>query len=75
MQSWTRRTLTGPHKIAFERFYRPQVIDEQTIRFKAREVHWKNLLSLGTFHVLPSHVFKDLDFNKINFEFPVVSGP
>jgi len=69
------KNLTGPHKIAFERFYRPEVIDEQTIRFKAREVHWKNLLSLGTFHVLPSHVFKDLDFNKINFEFPVVSGP
>ncbi|MCY4362268.1 MAG: extracellular solute-binding protein [Gammaproteobacteria bacterium] len=69
------KNLTGPHKIAFERFYRPEVIDEKTIRFKAREVHWKNLLSLGTFHVLPSHVFKDLDFNKINFEFPVVSGP
>ena len=69
------KNLTGPHKIAFERFHRPEVLDEKTIRFEAREVHWKNLLSLGSFHVLPSHVFKDRDFNKINFEFPVVAGP
>ena len=69
------KNLTGPHKIAFERFHRPEVLDEQTIRFKAKEVHWKNLLSLGSFHVLPAHIFKDRDFNKINFEFPVVGGP
>ena len=67
--------LTGPHKIDFERFHPPQVVDERTIRFKAKEVHWKNLLSLGSFQVLPAHVFKGRDFNKINFEFPVVSGP
>ncbi len=69
------KNLTGPHKIAFERFHPPEVIDARTIRFTAREVHWKNLLSLGSFHVLPAHAFKDLDFNKINFEFPVVAGP
>ena len=69
------KNLTGPHKISFGRFHRPEVLDEKTIRFKAREVHWKNLLSLGVFHVLPHHVFKDRDFNKINFEFPVVGGP
>ena len=69
------KNLTGPHKINFERFHAPQVIDDRTLRFTAKEVHWKNLLSLGSFHVLPAHVFKDRDFNKINFEFPVVAGP
>ena len=69
------KNLTGPHKISFERLYPPEVTDERTIRFTAREVHWNNLLSLGSFHVLPAHVFKDKDFNKINFEFPVASGP
>ena len=70
------KNLTGPHKISFERFHDPEIIDEKTIRFKAREVHWKNLLSLGSlFHILPAHIFKDRDFNKINFEFPVVGGP
>ena len=69
------KNLTGPHKISFERFHDPEIIDEKTIRFKAREVHWKNLLSLSLFHILPAHIFKDRDFNKINFEFPVVGGP
>ncbi len=69
------KNLTGPHKIGFERFHAPEIIDERTIRFTAREVHWKNLLSLGAFHVLPAHAYRDRDFNKINFEFPVVSGP
>ena len=70
------KNLTGPHKISFERFHDPEIIDEKTIRFKAREVHWKNLLSLGSlFRILPAHIFKDRDFNKINFEFPVVGGP
>ena len=69
------KNLTGPHKISFERFHDPEIIDEKTIRFKAREVHWKNLLSLSLFHILPAHIFKDRDFNKINFELPVVGGP
>jgi len=67
--------LTGPHKVAFERFEEPEILDERTIRFRAKEVHWRNLLSLGSFSILPEHAFKDRDFNKINFEFPVVSGP
>ena len=67
--------LTGPHKIDFERFHPPEVIDDKTVRFTAKEVHWKNLLSLGSFSVLPAHVFRGQDFNKVNFEFPVVSGP
>lgn len=67
--------LTGPHKIPFERFHPPEVISERVVRFTAREVHWKNLLSLGSFHVLPAHAFEGRDFNRINFEFPVVSGP
>ena len=68
------KNLTGPHKIAFERFHAPEVIDDWTIRFTAKEVHWKNLLSLGSFHIFPAHVFQGKDFNKINFEFPVVGG-
>ena len=68
------KNLTGPHKIAFERFHAPEVINDRTIRFTAKEVHWKNLLSLGSFHIFPAHVFQGKDFNKINFEFPVVGG-
>ena len=67
--------LTGAHKVAMERFLPPEVIDKHTIRFTARDVHWKNLGTAGEFLILPKHAYEKLDFNKINFEFPVVSGP
>jgi len=69
------KNLTGAHKIDWMRFDPPEVIDERTIRFVAKEAHWKNLLSLAGLTVLPKHAMEGMDFNKINFEFPVVSGP
>ncbi|MFO7494409.1 MAG: extracellular solute-binding protein [Desulfobacterales bacterium] len=67
--------LTGSHKVAMERFEAPVVVDERTIRFRAQSVHWQNLGAAGGFQILPQHVLKERDFNKVNFEFPVVSGP
>ena len=58
-----------------ERFDPPEVLDKHTIRFTAKAIHWKNLLAAGGFHVLPKSAFANTDFNTINFEFPVVSGP
>ncbi len=69
------KNMTGPHKVSLARFSSPKVLDATTIRFTAREVHWKNLMALGDFLILPSHVFAGKDFNKENFSFPVVSGP
>ena len=68
------KNLTGPHKVALERFESPVVLDDRTIRFQAKNVHWMNLGAVGGFQILPHHVFAEVDFNKINFEFPVVSG-
>lgn len=67
--------LTGPHKVDLERFEKPEVLGERSIRFTAKEAHWKNLLTVAGLNVLPKHVMATQDFNKINFEFPVVSGP
>jgi microcin C transport system substrate-binding protein len=69
------KNLTGPHKIGLERFEPPEVLDEATIRFVAKEIHWENLLTLAGLQVLPQHAFAGRDFNLQNFEFPVVSGP
>lgn len=66
--------LTGPHKIDMERFEPPELLDDYTIRFKAKNVHWKNLGAIGSFFILSKNAYQDKDFNKINFEFPVVSG-
>lgn len=69
------KNLTGPHKIGLERFAPPVVLDAETIRFVAKEVHWENLLTLAGLQVLPKHALEGRDFNLQNFEFPVVSGP
>ena len=68
------KNLTGPHKVSLERFVSPVVLDAQTIQFTAKDVHWVNLGAAGGFHIMPRHIFEHMDFNKINFEFPVVSG-
>ncbi len=69
------KNLTGPHKVEMERFLPPVIVNDHTIRFSARDVHWKNLGAASQFLILPKHVYEKLDFNKINFEFPVISGP
>ncbi len=68
------KNMTGPHKVDLERFEPPVVVNEREIRFTAREVHWKNLLTLSGLNILPKHSMATQDFNKINFYFPVVSG-
>ena len=68
-------SMTGPWKNDLERFDPPVVVDAQTIRFTARHIHWNNLLTLANLYIMPKHAFAGLDFNKVNFELPVVSGP
>ncbi len=67
--------LTGSVKVMLEAFESPEVVDAQTVRFKAKSVHWRNLLAAGGFEILPKHAFEALDFNLVAFVFPVVSGP
>lgn len=68
---------TGPAKVALRTFLAtpPEILDRLSIRFTASEVHWRNLGAVGGFEILPKHVFEGKDFNKINNDFPVVSGP
>ncbi len=69
------KNLTGVHKVSLERFDSPTILDTYTIRFTARDVHWVNLSAIGGFHILPKHNLGQRDFNKITFDFPVISGP
>ena len=69
------KNITGPHKLALQRFERIEVVDDATIRFTARDLHFSNLTGAGSFHILPRHAFEGRDFNLVNFDFPVVSGP
>ena len=68
-------SMTGPHKTYLGMLDSPTVVSERCVQFTAREVHWRNLGAAGSLLILPAHVFSNRDFNGINFEFPVVSGP
>jgi microcin C transport system substrate-binding protein len=67
--------LTSLFRVDMSRFSRPEVVDERTLRVTAKEAHWANFWSLAAMVAFPKHVWKDADFNKLNFDFPVVSGP
>jgi microcin C transport system substrate-binding protein len=69
------KNLTGPHKVGLDYFDKPVALDDKTVQFTAREVHWRNLGIASGMNILPKHVMEGKDFNKIMFEFPVVSGP
>lgn len=69
------KNLTSIFRVDMSRFARPEVVDEKTVRITAKEPHWANFWAAGGFYAFPKHVWKDVDFNKQNFEFPVVSGP
>lgn len=69
------KNLTSVYRVDLSRFSRPEVIDEHTIRITAQQPHWANFWTAGGMAAFPKHAWKDVDFNKQNFAFPVVSGP
>ena len=66
---------TGATKVMLGVFDSPEVVDARTIRFQAKEAHWRNLLALGAFEIMPRHAYEGQDFNRLDFDNPVVSGP
>ncbi len=69
------KNLTGPIRYQLSRMERPEILEDGGIRFRAKTLHWENLSAVGEFLILPKHAFQGKDFNLLNFEFPVVSGP
>ena len=69
------KNLTSLFRVDLSRFSRPEVLDEHTLRVTAKEAHWANFWALAGMVAFPKHVWQGLDFNKQNFDFPVVSGP
>jgi microcin C transport system substrate-binding protein len=61
--------------VGMDRFGRPECADSLTLRITAKEDHWMNFWEAGALVALPKHVWEGKDFNLINWELPVVSGP
>lgn len=66
---------TAIFRIGLSRFEKPVVKDAYTIEFTAKNIHWNNFETVAGIYILPKHAYQGKDFNKINFSFPVVSGP
>lgn len=74
-QVMDKRHATGAFKVWLGVFDSPEILGPRTVRFRARENHWRNLLAAGAFAIMPRHAFADQDFNRLDFDHPVVSGP
>ncbi|MDD2600550.1 MAG: extracellular solute-binding protein [Kiritimatiellae bacterium] len=66
---------TGAFKVMLGEFASPEIVDSKTVRFTARTTHWRNLLALGSFEIMPEHAFKEQEFSKLELANAVVSGP
>lgn len=69
------KNLTSLFRVDLVRFARPEIIGEKTVRITAKEPHWKNFWTAAGFFAFPKQAWKSVDFNRQNFDFPVVSGP
>lgn len=55
---------------------RVEVIDDYTVRFVCTQPYWKALEVVGTFAIMPQHIFERGDFNSHpNDRHPVGTGP
>lgn len=70
-----KKHLTTAVRGILSRFERPEVIDARTLKIVAKKRYWKAFWDAASFVAFPKHIWEGKDFNKINKEFPVVSGP
>ncbi len=58
-------------------FEKPEIVDEHTVKFVAKTLHWRNFIFCGAnLPILPAHTFRGKDYVKdFNWEIPNGSGP
>ncbi|MBI4403860.1 MAG: ABC transporter substrate-binding protein [Deltaproteobacteria bacterium] len=66
---------TAPFRSVFASIESCQVLDETTVQFRAKYLHFKNLEKLAGLTVLPRHFFSKGDFNKSFNSKLLGSGP
>ncbi|MBF0196790.1 MAG: ABC transporter substrate-binding protein [Planctomycetes bacterium] len=69
------KNLTSLFRVHYKYIERPEALDQKTVRVKAKTKHWSNFQTATTLVALPKHDMEGKNFNKINFDIPVVSGP
>jgi microcin C transport system substrate-binding protein len=69
------KNLTSSTRVDLSKLSRPEVVDDYTLRVTAAEPHWKLFWIAGGLCAFPRQTWTNVDFNTVNFEFPVVDGP
>lgn len=69
------KNLTSLFRVGMDRFKRPECPEPLTVQVTAKQDHWMNQWESGSLIALPKHAWEGKDFNLINWELPVVSGP
>ena len=69
------KNLTSIFRVDLRKIEKPEAIDDKTVKVVAKNQHWKNFWIAAGLYALPQHAMEGKDFNKLNFKFPVVSGP
>jgi microcin C transport system substrate-binding protein len=67
--------LTPIFKVGLSRLERPEAADSLHFTVKAKDPHWNNFWEAAGMVAFPKHIWENMDFNSIRFDFPVVSGP
>lgn len=70
------KNATGSSKVALGVFASPTILNMRTVRFVTKNRHWRNLLAVGLFEIMPKHAFEKENFNRLDLSnHPIVSGP
>lgn len=58
-------------------FEKPEIMDERTVKFVAKTLHWRNFIFCGAnLPIFPAHTFRGKDYvTDLNWDLPNGSGP
>ncbi|MEO7424823.1 MAG: extracellular solute-binding protein [Fibrobacteria bacterium] len=69
------KNLTSLFRVGLDRFNRPVCADSLSLSVTAKKRHWLNFWEAGGLIAMPKHAWDGKDFNLLNWDLPVVSGP
>ncbi len=69
------KNLTSLFRVGLDRFNRPVCADSLSLSITAKKKHWMNFWEAGGLVAIPKHAWEGKDFNQLNWDLPVVSGP
>ncbi len=70
-----KKNKTAPLQALYESFESCKVVDNRTVEFKAKTLHFKNFEKVASLMILPKHFYSQGDFNRAFHTKILGSGP